>query len=970
MKYWVISFLVFCFSIKLFAQNNDYWQQRVDHQIDVKLDTARKMLVGFQTITYHNNSPDTLNKIYFHLWPNAYASHESALGKQFNRQGVTKLYFAKDEFKGYIDSLNFTYNEKPATYIYVGKHEDVATLFLPEALLPGQKASITCSFKVKIPSCRFSRLGVCGNSYQITQWYPKPAVYDKNGWNPMPYLHFGEYYNDFGFYKVNITLPPGFGIGATGNLISGNQLADKTSNEPYKTLIFEQDSVTDFAWFCDTDFKYLSESQSLGEQNKLFKADVFYRNDEYGYWKESPTFIRDAVLAYSKWVGAYPYSHATAVDGAITAGSGMEYPMITVIAQMNSKISMDHVITHEIGHNWFQGMLASNERVFPFMDEGLNSFYDNRHLRNKHPDEKLSMIGSDFIERLLKLNKISEHDQFAYFYAMQARQNKDLACNLPAENYSEINGGIIVYGKTSLALRNLYGWLGESRFDKAMQHYFNTWKFKHPQPEDFRKCIEESTGSNLDWFFNDLLETRKKTDYAIRKVKNKDDKQYIIVKNKGDVAAPFPITASKADSSITFWYDGFQGSQKLSFPTAYFDRFVIDQELYTLDVNRKNNSYDRNRLFKKQASMRWSFLTGLEMPNENEHYLIPAPAWNKYNGFMLGMMFHNISIMERNFEYSLTPLYSFGSNDLAGYAAVNYHIKPLNGPFRKISVGINASSFANDFNRSFRRFAPYLSIIPHKKRDDSPLTHEIKLRSVQIAIDNTPTLELLGSKMNNALRIQELSWFMENKRGIDPFNLTSVLQQGTGFVKAQATFNYRISYLKKKKGLDMRFFAGSFLWKNLATVPDVRFRLSGQSGYQDYLYDAIFPARFENDGLWSQQFTETDGGFKEFSFRGQTFNYLLAVNLKASLPGKIPLRLYLDIGHYENGETDKDNIAYGGGVMLNLIRNQFEVYFPLLVSPAIKQTASIYNNGYFDRVRFTLNLHNLNLSKLLKNIDL
>jgi hypothetical protein len=968
----ILNLLIVCFtSISIQAQNI-YWQQKVDHDINVKLDTTRKMLLGFETITYHNNSPQALEKIYFHLWPNAYSSHETALGKQLNRQNDAKFYFSTDAKKGFIDSLDFKVNGTSVALVMDENHPDIASIDLPEPLKSGDKINITTSFRSKIPDCRFSRFGQCGNSYQITQWYPKPATYDQNGWNTMPYLQFGEFYNEFGAYKVNITIPKAFGIGATGRKVSGNHLPENTGEEVYKTLTFEQDSITDFAWFCDTEFKHLTESHMIPKTNKSFNAEVFYRNQSKGVWNEAPSFIRDAVFAYSKWVGPYPFAHATAVDGAITAGAGMEYPMITVIADSENKQSFDRVIAHEVGHNWFQGILASNERMFPYMDEGLNSFYDSRYMRERYPDADLSMPGLGPLNKIFRLNKISQHDQYSFFYAMQARLNKDVPCNLPAERYSMINGGVIVYGKTALALRNLYGWMGEERFDKAMQAYYEAWKFKHPQPDDFRKSITQNAGQDLNWFFDDLLQTRKKTDYAIRKVSSKADEQFIIVKNKGGVAAPFPVTGIKGDSTITFWFDGFEGKQKLSFPTNDFDNFIIDKEFYTLDINRKNNFYDKTKLFPKKAVTKFQFLTGFEMPGEHAHYYTPALGWNTYNGFMLGMKFHNISITERAFEYNVTPLYSFKKGDLAGMAHLNYNIKPLKGPFQKIVVGVEGATFATGETSAFRKIAPYISFVPFKKNDDSPLSHEIRLRSVNINRDNLNTLDLLATEINSGLQVQQVSWSLKNTRAVHPFNLNTVLEQSQTFVKAQTTFNYRISYISKKKGLDIRVFAGTFLWTNpdISQVPDVRFRLSGQNGRQDYLYDGIYLGRFENTGLWSQQFTETDGGFKEFSFRGQTYDYLAAINLKASLPGKIPIRLYADIGNYKNGETDRDLIAYGAGVMLNVVSNQFEVYFPMLVSPAIKGTLETNNVKYAERIRFTLNLHNINLFKTLKNINL
>ncbi|MFN4123739.1 MAG: M1 family metallopeptidase [Flavobacteriales bacterium] len=947
-----------------------YWQQRVDHVIEVKLDTARKMLLGETGILYHNNSPDALNKIYFHLYPNAYSSHETAFGKQLNRQGNASLYFAKEEQKGYMDSLNFTVNGKPVSYIIDPKNPDICYISLEKVLLPGQKLQILTSFRVKIPDCRFSRLGQCGNSYQITQWYPKPAVYDKDGWHPMPYLNFGEYYNQFGFYHVEITVPEGFGLGATGRRISGNHLRTISGESSWKTLVFEQDSVTDFAWFCDTEFDFITETDQLGNAHS-YRAEVFHRNRPG--WENAPGMIREAVQAYSSWVGPYPFAHATVVDGAITAGAGMEYPMITVIAHSEDQSSMDQVIAHEVGHNWFQMMLASNERRYPYLDEGLNSFYDNRYMRARYPDAGISIGGlPKWLSKNLQIDQLTLHNQYHYFYNVFARLNQDVPCNLPAERYSEINGGLIVYGKTAMALRNLQGWLGEQAFDRAMQQYFKEWSFKHPGPDDFRKSITQSTGQSLDWFFDDLLQTRKKTDYAIRRVNYRKDNPYVVVKNTGHVKSPFPITGVKGDSTLTLWYDGIEGMQRLSFPTYDFDEIIIDRDCYTLDVNRANNVYRRNKLFKSMPRMHWRFLTSMNQPGENPQYFIPVMGWNRYNGFMLGVKLHNIAMMERNLEYNFTPLYSFAQKDMAGMAQVHYHIKPLNGPIRKITLGADFATFATGELGKFRKLSPSIRIHPHKQNDDSPISQEILLRRVQILRAQHTTFDILNNDFASDFSVNQIQWRMSNSRAIQPFSILTSVEQSETFVKAQTELKYRIQYISKKKGLDLRFFAGSFLYTDpdLNKVPDVRFRLSGQNGAQDYLFDGIYLGRFENQGIWARQFTVTDGGFKELSFRGQTYNYILALNLKASLPGKLPIRLYADFGHYENGETDRDLIAYGAGAVLSIIPDEFEIYFPAIVSPAIKKTLETNNISYAQRIRFVMNLHHLNLFRVMKNFKI
>ncbi|MDP1746068.1 MAG: M1 family peptidase, partial [Bacteroidota bacterium] len=200
-----------------------YFQQEVHYTINVKLDDVKNEIAGDESIEYINNSPNQLSFIYMHLWPNAYKDHTTSLAKEFLKNQEEKFYFSKEKERGYIDQLDFKIDGQPAKYELLKDSIDICKLFLNQPLKSGEKITITTPFHVKIPSGEFSRLGHIGQSYQITQWYPKPAVYDRNGWNYMPYLNQGEFYSEFGTFDVSITLPKNYVLGATGDMVDGEK---------------------------------------------------------------------------------------------------------------------------------------------------------------------------------------------------------------------------------------------------------------------------------------------------------------------------------------------------------------------------------------------------------------------------------------------------------------------------------------------------------------------------------------------------------------------------------------------------------------------------------------------------------------------------------------------------------------------------------------------------------------------------
>ena len=402
-----------CFVV-LISNSQEYFQQKVDTYIDVELDDKNHILRGFEKMVYYNNSSLNLDKIIIHLWPNAYKNSNTNLAKQKYSDGSISFKYADSIDLGYIDSLDFKVNGENVKWQFLNEQIDISELRLTKPLKPGDSIIITTPFRVKIPSGKFSRLGHIGQSYQITQWFAKPAVFDKNGWHPMSYLDQGEFFSEFGNYDVSITVPKNYVLMATGDLQNEEELeflnekAELTSqlieenklpvrdslgrkdmsfpksSAEKKTLRFIQKNVHDFAWFTDKRYHVLKGEVNVNKRK--ITSWALFTNNEAKLWRRSIEYINDATRYFSKWVGEYPYNHVTAVDGTISAGGGMEYPNITVIGSSGDSKSLETVIVHEVGHNWYYGILGSNERDNAWMDEGLNTYIEIRYMEEKYPN--------------------------------------------------------------------------------------------------------------------------------------------------------------------------------------------------------------------------------------------------------------------------------------------------------------------------------------------------------------------------------------------------------------------------------------------------------------------------------------------------------------------------------------------------------------------------------------------------------
>lgn len=494
-----------------------YWQQELSYTINIRLNEKNNSLSGSETITYKNNSPDPLSFIWFHLWPNAYdKTKNTALYAQLktDRQHRRKLGQYKS---GGIDSLSFSANGQPLKTEAHAKYADVIKVFLPVPLQPGDSTVISTPFRVKLPNF-FSRSGFSAEQYIICQWYPKPAVYDSSGWHEFPYLDMGEFYSEYGKYVVNLSVPSSYVVAATGILQNTDELEAYRSigskNEAnrsykplkyqyhgknaYKTLTYKADSVPDFAWFASKNFviQYADFTLKSGTQKQAFS---FYFDNANSPWVNSIDYLKDATIKYSDWIGDYSYPVVQAVEGPANLNSGgMEYPMITLITSSDKKpSSLDGVITHEVGHNWFMSMIGSNERDYPWMDEGLNTYFELRYEAEKYRENS---IFGDRIPNYLKNASFEDFQNNTYgviaTIPMKTEINKASELFKSNEDYA-----LSSYVKPALWLYRLEQAIGAQGMNKAFRTYFQDWKFKHPRPQDLKSSFEKSVGFNLDaWF--------------------------------------------------------------------------------------------------------------------------------------------------------------------------------------------------------------------------------------------------------------------------------------------------------------------------------------------------------------------------------------------------------------------------------------------------------------------------------------
>lgn len=928
-----------------------YWQQKVSYVIDVTLNDKEKTLDAYEKITYTNNSPDTLSFIWFHLWPNAYKNDKTAFSDQLLVNGNTKFYFSDKEQKGYINRLDFKVNGIPARTVDHPEYIDIIKLLLPKPLAPGQEVIISTPFHVKLPF-NFSRGGYDGQTFQVSQWYPKPAVYDQNGWHPMPYLDQGEFYSEFGSFDVRITVPADYVVAATGNLQNEEELkwmatrndtsgilpaprthtkvkqtrkpGSKTiSNNPVqataqqaqtKTLQYLQNKVHDFAWFANKKFIVNHDSCLLpsGRQIQVF---TYYTREEKETWNASTSYAKDAIRFYSSEVGEYPYDIVSVVQGPQSFGGGMEYPTITIISPMPSAKELDVTIAHEIGHNWFYGILASNERDHPWMDEGINSFYEKKYTEGKY-------------------GRSSQEEEL--FFQTKALRHTDQPIETTSQQFSESNYGLVAYHKTAEWMAYLEEKLGKEAFRNAMQRYFKDWQFRHPQPTDFREEIEQTSPQVA----NEL----------------------------------FPLLSKK----------GILPNHELNGSTIISP--VIKHSV-------------RNYLLN---------------PTRNALILSPAIGINSYDKFMIGAIISNYKLPPSKFQMLAIPLYATGSKQFNWLGKLNYTFTS-NGIIRKSDVFVNSSRFSMDeftgtagekIRMQFRKITPGIKLTFRENDPRSTINKYIQWKTFFIneesihftndsIISGTDTTLVTRYSTNSKDRyLNQLKFVYENSRALYPFNASLLVEQSTDFIRPSITANYFFNY-PKKGGLNVRFFAGKFLYLNGKTIAKqfandrYHLNMSGAKGYEDYTYSDYFIGRNRFEGLESQQIMIRDGGFKVRTDlladkTGKTDDWLTALNFTTTvpdninplsvLPVKIPLRLFLDVGTYAEPwktNTGDSRFLFDAGIQIPLLAETLNIYIPLLYSKTYGDYFKSHKpeTSFWKNVSFSIDLFNRDIKALNREVE-
>jgi hypothetical protein len=563
---------------------SSYWQQHVDYTMEIDMNVNNYQYKGKQKLVYTNNSPDILNRVYYHLYFNAFqpgsemdvrsrtiADPSAKIGDRISKLLPNEI--------GYIKVETLKQNGKTITYKTVGT---VLEVVLNQAIQPGEKVTFDMGFNAQVPVQirRSGRNNKEGVALSMAQWYPKLAEYDDEGWHADPYIS-REFHGVWGDFDVKLTIDKDYIVGGTGYLQEESKV---TSGK--KTYHFKAPMVHDFTWAADPDFIHDTFQMSDGPL-----LHFYYKKDlEQTYldnWKKLQSETALLMNYFSATVGKYPYKQYSVIQGG---DGGMEYAMCTLITGQRSYGSLLGVTAHELAHTWFQFLLASNESKHEWMDEGFTSYISSLAMNSLREDKNANPLSSSYR---------------GYFGLANSGVEQPLTTHSDRYKYNQVYGAA-AYSKGAVFLAQLGYIIGEENLKKTIKKYFEDFSFKHPKPMDIVRTAERVTDLELDWYLIDFAQTTNTIDYTIKSVDGKS----ITLERVGLMPMPIDLSVTYTDGSKEEFYIPLQmmrGEKPTSatlindwawaMPTYSFEAsktvksVEIDASQMMADVKRTNNVF-------------------------------------------------------------------------------------------------------------------------------------------------------------------------------------------------------------------------------------------------------------------------------------------------------------------------------------------------------------------------------------------
>ncbi len=902
--------LLTCFLVCL-CYLSSFGQNKID--LKAVFDVESNEIKVSQTIKYFNTTQNELQTIYLNNWGNSYSTKSTALAKRIADEYINDFHLAKNKDRGYSIVTSMQQNGKDIPFCELENAPDVLKVDLNTPLKGNSFYEITLNYIVRIPNSKFTKYGVTNaGDINLRYWYITPTVYSGT-WEYYSNKGLDDLYIPKADVSLNIICPKGYRVTSELNVDSKTE---DTSNLNIK----------------------LSGKNRLNTKLFLNKTKVFntIQNQDFSLVssiKDDRLEIIEKVLITEKILkfiesnlGKYPHNKLvlSQIDYDKDPIYGLNF-LPKFIKPYPNNFQYELKLLKIALSNYLENTLLVNPRTEQWLLDGIQIYYLMKYVDEYYPNMKfLGSFADIWGVRSFHAADMKFNDKYNLVFMLMARTNRDQKLTMAKDSLLKFNANIANKYKAGVGLRYLDDFVNHDVVENSLSSFIRDNKLKETSTKQFESFIKSKTTKNIDWFFKDYLNTRKKLDFKIKKVEKTEDSVTLTIKNKRNNNMPVSLFALKDDSVISkTWIQNVSGSKTLTIPRNNANKLVLNYNKAIPEINVRDNWKSLKGFFFNNKPLQFRLFQDIEDPHYNQVFFMPVAQFNNiYDGLSLGARVYNKTVLRKLFNYKIEPRYAIGSKNLTGSASISkiHYLEDSN--LYQISYGIGGgySSYAEDL--FVRRITPSL-IFRFRKDDDfrSNLRQSLTFRYINIHRDRDINNGFTSTEPNYG--VFNARYIHSNDNLINFSKWRADFQLGRQFSKVSFNYEYR-KLFESNRQLNLRFFAGTFL-KNKTPLDSDYFSFALDRP-TDYLFDYNYLGRSEESGIFSQQFITAEGGFKsrlEFPFANQ---WMTTVNASTTL-WKYVL-LYGDIG-FVKSKFDNSHFVYDSGIRLNLVTDYFELYFPL-----------------------------------------
>ena len=908
--------------------------------VRANIDVDAKTITINQDIVYKNTSRDTLHTIFLNDWNNSYATKSTPLAKRFEEEFSTKFHLAKDEQRGYTTIEHIKDNANNILeYSYLKAHPDVIEVTLKRPLLPNESYNIELSYSLVTPDDTFTSYGVTkSKDFNLQHWYITPAVYDGK-WHYYSNKNLNDLYNPKSDVTLTLTHPRNYTIVSELDIVG----LEPNGNTQTSTL-FGKDRIDTFisitklpvySFIQTDDFTLISDigTKGLAPPEKAMLTDKITR-----YLTEN--------------IGPYPHKRLLVSD--------LEYrrnPLYGLnqlpdfLRPFPDSFQYELKLLKTALKKYIDNVLLINPRKEHWLSEGLQIYFLMKYVETYYPDMKfLGTLANVWGIRAFHAADVDFNFQYVLFFMEMARKNRDQPLTTSKDSLIKFNANIAGKYKAGIGLNYLDDFADDINLQKRITTFIKDNTLKPTSTAAFETYIKQQTSKNINWFFEDYLNTRKKIDFKIKDVEVTEDSITLTIKNKRKNKMPVSLFSLNNDSILSkIWIEDIKDEKVITIPKDSTNKLVLNYDTTIPEFNQRDNWKSLKGFFFNNKPLQFRLFKDIEDPYYNQVFLMPLAEFkNIYDGFTLGAKVYNKTLLRKRLNYKLSPQYAFNSKSLTGSASVFYTHNIENSNLFDITYGISAAyrSFAED--AFFTRIRPSLTF---SFRDDddfrSDRIDQLNLRYVSIKRNIGPDAIIEELDEEPDYGVFNIRYSHSNPGIINYSRYFSDFQVADKFGKI--AFNYEFRRLtKNNRNINIRFYGGLFLWNN--TDPNSNFFSFALDRPTDYLFDFNYLGRSEASGIFSQQIIIAEGGFKSQldidpelpAFANQ---WITTANFSTSIWRYI--QAYGDIGLVKN-KYQSPKFVYDSGIRLVLVEDYFEIFFPVYSNLGWE----IAQENYDQKIRF------------------